>query len=93
MCILILISAKASWKNLVDSIRILGIDPGTLKTGYGLIEYSKKRTIYIASGCIKLNTKNSLSDRLLILSIQLGKMIEQYKPDCGAVEKSPKVVI
>ena len=56
MSIPILTSAKASWKNLVDSIRILGVDPGTLKTGYGLIEYSKKRTIYIASGCIKLNT-------------------------------------
>ena len=87
MSILILKSAKASWKNLVDSIRILGIDPGSIKTGFGLIEFSGKQTIYITSGCIRLNTKNSLSDRLLKLSMQLGELIEEYKPDCGAVEK------
>ena len=87
MSIIILKSAKTSWKNLVDSIRILGIDPGSVKTGYGLIEFSGKRTIHIASGCIKLNSKNSLSERLLILSMQLEKLIEEYKPDCGAVEK------
>ena len=72
---------------MVDSIRILGIDPGSLKTGYGLIEFSGKRAIHISSGCIKLNSKSTLAERLLILSVQLGKLIEEYKPDCGAVEK------
>ena len=72
---------------MVDSIRILGIDPGSLKTGYGFIEFSGKRTLHIASGCIKLNSKNSLSERLFILSMQLEKLIEEYRPDCGAVEK------
>ena len=81
MSILILKSAKASWKNLVDSIRILGIDPGSLKTGYGLIEFSGKRIFHIASGCIKLNSKNSLSERLFILSMQLEKLIEEYQKE------------
>ena len=72
---------------MVDSIRILGIDPGSIKTGYGLIEYSGKRTIHITSGYIKLNTKNSLSDRLLLLSVKLRELIKEYKPDCAAVEK------
>ena len=58
---------KTSWKNLADIIRILGIDPGSIKTGYGLIEYSGRRAIHITSGCIKLDTKDSLSKRLLIL--------------------------
>ena len=72
---------------MADSIRILGIDPGSIKTGYGLIEYSNKRNIYLTSGCIKLNAKNSLGDRLFTLSVQLEKLIEEFKPDCGGVEK------
>ena len=78
---------KPLWKNLDDTIKILGIDPGSVKTGYGLIQYSRKRTIYIDSGCIKLNTKKSLAERLLILSLELGRLIEDFKPDCSAVEQ------
>jgi len=86
MSILILKSVIVLWKNLVDSLRILGIDPGSIKTGYGLIEYSGNRIVHLASGCIKLNNKNELFDRLLILSIELEKLIKEFKPNCGAVE-------
>ena len=72
---------------MVDSLRILGIDPGSRKTGYGLIEYSGNRTRYLASGCIKLNLKESLAERLHQLSTELDKLIEEFQPDCGAVEK------
>ena len=72
---------------MVESLRILGIDPGSRKTGYGLIELSGNRTRHLASGCIKLNPKDSLADRLHTLSKELGKKIDEYKPDCGAVEK------
>ena len=72
---------------MVDSLRILGIDPGSRKTGYGLIEHSGNHTRYLASGCIKLNVKESLADRLHQLSTELDKLIEEFQPDCGAVEK------
>ena len=72
---------------MVESLRILGIDPGSRKTGYGLIELSGNRTRHLASGCIKLNPKDLLADRLHTLSKELGKIIDEYKPDCGAVEK------
>jgi len=72
---------------LADSLRILGIDPGSRKTGYGLIEHSGNRTRYLASGCIKLNLKESLAERLNQLSTELDKLIEEFQPDCGAVEK------
>ena len=72
---------------MVDSLRILGIDPGSRKTGYGLIEYSGNRTRYLASGCIKLNVKETLAERLHQLSSELDKLIEEFQPDCGAVEK------
>ena len=72
---------------MVDSLRILGIDPGSRKTGYGLIEHSGNHTRYLASGCIKLNVKESLAERLHQLSTELDKLIEEFQPNCGAVEK------
>ena len=87
MSIPILTSAKALWQNLVETLRILGIDPGSRKTGYGLLENTGNRTRHLASGCIRLNAKHSLSDRLSMLSRELEQMIEEFRPDCGAVEK------
>jgi len=83
----ILISAKALWQNLVETLRILGIDPGSRKTGYGLIENTGNRTRHLASGCIRLNERDQLSDRLSMLSRELEQLIEEFRPDCGAVEK------
>ena len=87
MSIPILTSAKALWQNLVETLRILGIDPGSRKTGYGLIENTGNRTRHLASGCIRLNAKHPLSDRLSMLSRELEQLIEEFRPDCGAVEK------
>ena len=87
MSIPILTSAKALWQNLVETLRILGIDPGSRKTGYGLIEKNGNRTRHLASGCIRLNAKHPLSDRLSMLSKELEQLIEEFRPDCGAVEK------
>ena len=87
MFIPILTSVKTLWRNLVESLRILGIDPGSRKTGYGLIEHSGNRTRHLASGCIKLNLKEPLAGRLHQLSTELEKLIEEFQPDCGAVEE------
>ena len=83
----ILISAKTLWQNLVETLRILGVDPGSRKTGYGLIENFGNRIRHLASGCIRLNAKHPLSDRLSMLSRELEQLIEELRPDCGAVEK------
>ena len=87
MSIPILTSVKALCQNLVETLRILGIDPGSRKTGYGLIENTGNRTRHLASGCIRLNAKHPLSDRLSMLSKELEQLIEEFRPDCGAVEK------
>ena len=65
---------------------ILGVDPGSQKTGYGIIDYVNKRTKYVCSGCIVLGVK-SLSDRLLKLSETLDRVIKEYRPEYGVVEK------
>ena len=68
-------------------MRILGIDPGSRKTGYGLIEHSNNKSRHLDSGFIRLNEKEPLTERLLILSIELGKIIDRLNPNCGAIEK------
>ena len=74
-------------QNLTDSLRILGIDPGSRKTGYGLIEHYGNKSIHLDSGFIKLNEKDTLSERLFALSRELGKIIDRLNPNCGAIEK------
>ena len=68
-------------------MRILGIDPGSRKTGYGLIEHSGNKSRHLDSGFIRLNEKETLTERLLMLSIELGKIIDRLNPNCGAIEK------
>ena len=68
MFIPILTSVKTCRLNLTDSLRILGIDPGSRKTGYGLIEHSGNKSRHLDSGFIRLNEKETLSERLFILS-------------------------
>ena len=68
-------------------MRILGIDPGSRKTGYGLIEHSNNKSRHLDSGFIRLNEKETLIERLLMLSLELGKIIERLNPNCGAIEK------
>ena len=80
-------SVKTCGQNLADSLRILGIDPGSRKAGYGFIEHSGNKSRHLDSGCIRLNEKDTLSERLFILSRELGIIIDRLNPNCGAIEK------
>lgn len=65
---------------------VLGIDPGTRKTGYGVIRKDGNRIARIDSGVIRLNEKAPLEDRLPVLFKQLQEIIVRNGPDEGAVE-------
>lgn len=76
---------------------ILGIDPGSRKTGFGLIEVQGKTIKYIESGTIKLGDGEFL-DRLEILKSKLEEIIQKYTPSEIAMEsliyvKSPTALI
>jgi crossover junction endodeoxyribonuclease RuvC len=66
---------------------VLGIDPGTAITGYGLVTERDSQAIAIASGAITTPADQSLPDRLLTIHRELGRLIDQYKPDHAAVEQ------
>ena len=67
--------------------RILGIDPGLRITGFGVIEKHGNQLVYVASGCIKSNDKQSLPDRIKTLFAGISEVIATYAPDQAAVEK------
>ena len=65
---------------------ILGIDPGSVKTGFGLIEQKGNSSRYIASGVIKL-PKASIPERIAVLASNLGEIIVEHRPDEAAIEE------
>ena len=67
-------------------IRILGIDPGLRRTGWGLIEVAGNRLIFIACGSVGTNDKATLAERLVTIHDGLARVIREFSPDEAAVE-------
>jgi len=65
---------------------ILGIDPGTNITGFGIIKYEKNNYNRVASGIIKLPSSKPIPERLKIIYEELVSLIKKYKPDEFAIE-------
>lgn len=70
---------------------ILGIDPGTATTGYGVIEKNRAKGKglawkHVANGCILTPKTLSKGKRLWMLERELSKLLNAYKPDLVAVE-------
>lgn len=67
-------------------MRIIGIDPGTAATGWGIVDYNKKELKKIAWGSIKTKNDKETSLRLAEIEKSLNKIIKEFKPDTGAIE-------
>ena len=65
---------------------ILGVDPGTNLTGFGIIKQNESNFFLVRNGLIKLSPKNSLPDKLAIIYDGLVEIIRIYKPDEFALE-------
>lgn len=65
---------------------ILGIDPGSRITGYGVIRLQGRQAHYVASGCIV--TKETLfTDRLAEISQGIAEVVRRYSPEEAAIEQ------
>lgn len=69
-------------------MRILGLDPSLSSTGWGIIEVKGNRLQYIADGFIPTQPKTPIEERLKIIFKTLCEIIETYKPDEAAIEKT-----
>lgn len=66
---------------------ILGIDPGSRITGYGLIKESGSKIEYIDSGCIRTSPEGELSHKLLQIYNGICQLMDQYSPTEVAIEQ------
>jgi crossover junction endodeoxyribonuclease RuvC len=69
-------------------IRILGIDPGLRRTGWGLVESDGNRLIYVACGSLATSDKADLGTRLVAIHDGLARVIEEFAPHEAAVEQT-----
>ena len=65
--------------------RILGIDPGSRQTGYGLIDSDGRQSQHVDSGCIYVKGE-SFPDRLGYIFRQVSGLITEYQPDELSIE-------
>lgn len=68
------------------ALRVLGIDPGSRATGYGIVELTASGTVYLASGSIRPETGGAFVDRLGEIYQGVALLIRQHRPDQVAVE-------
>ncbi|MFQ5863596.1 MAG: crossover junction endodeoxyribonuclease RuvC [bacterium] len=67
-------------------MRILGVDPGTAVTGFGVLEQTKNDYSVVDYGCIQLSSQKHFPKRLQIIYEEISGVINQYKPDEFAIE-------
>lgn len=66
--------------------RVLGIDPGSRTTGYGVIDDGSGKAAWIASGCIRTETEH-FSERLRQIYEGVFRVVQQYQPNEFAIEQ------
>lgn len=68
-------------------MKILGVDPGLRRTGFGVIQVSGSKISYIASGTIVVPTDLPLAQRLFTILDNLQQVANDTKPDLATIEK------
>ncbi len=71
--------------DLTTRNRILGIDPGSRLTGFGVIDFTGDKAVYIASGTVK-SVDGAFADRLRQIFESIGSIVGEYQPDIVAIE-------
>ncbi len=72
----------------MTTIRIIGIDPGLRRTGWGVVACQGSRLSYIADGTLTSDRAAPLADRLVQLHRKLAAVIGEWAPDEAAVEET-----
>jgi len=68
-------------------MRVLGIDPGLRRTGFGVIDVDGPRLLYVASGTIVVPSNISLAARLKTILDHIREVAAETRPDIAAMEK------
>lgn len=66
-------------------LRILGIDPGSRVTGFGLVDFANERACYVASGSIS-SADGPFAERLRLIFQSVAEIVAEYRPEAVAIE-------
>ena len=68
-------------------MRIIGIDPGTARTGYAIIEIHGRNSNVLDLGCITTKKTATQAEKLLEIACNIEELIEKWHPDQAAIER------
>jgi crossover junction endodeoxyribonuclease RuvC len=68
-------------------MRVLGFDPGTATTGYGVVEAKGSRLQHIAHGIISTPPEHTFAERLKTIFLEAQRLLGDYLPDAVTLEK------
>ena len=68
--------------------RLIGLDPGLRKTGWGIVDFDGSRLSYVACGAISTPMSMAMAGRLAVLYGGLAEIIEIWRPNSAAVEET-----
>jgi len=66
---------------------ILGIDPGTISMGYGIIEVNEDKITLVSCGALSSQARSPIGERLSFLYGAISEIISRYRPDTVAIEQ------
>lgn len=81
-------NAATERQQVLKVTRILGLDPGLRRTGWGVLEASGNRLRHLGHGVVTSADKDRLSERLLQIHRGLAAIIAEWRPDVAAVEET-----
>src|SRR5690349_10274996 len=79
-------SMRRSWRPWRNNVLVLGIDCGSERTGYGVIESDGVDHRMVVAGVIRTNTRWPFERRLLEIASGLRRLIQEHAPEFAAVE-------
>jgi crossover junction endodeoxyribonuclease RuvC len=68
-------------------ITVLGIDPGTASTGFGIVESGAQRLSTVCGGVISTSAGAPLEQRLAAIATSIGDLLDEHLPDALAIEE------
>ena len=68
-------------------MRILGIDPGSLATGFGIVERDEQNVVHVAHGTIRAPRGDDLAKKLGVIHREILRVIEEFRPDLAVIER------
>jgi crossover junction endodeoxyribonuclease RuvC len=69
-------------------LRVIGVDPGSDSTGYGVVDSDGKHHRLVECAAIRAPARSSFAERLCVISDKLDEVVQRLKPDACAVEET-----